>query len=203
MVPIRLALVSCTHNISLDYLFFQIRKIKSKSRICADSRKVASPFAEWSLLMPAQGNKGVVLEMCLRWGTCTYLKCPRAELGMWPQRGRPQISLTSSSPISVPRAFVQTVLDWALCLLEWEDDKWDSCIKLTKHVNMLLTENRLVIVTLFPPSILVNTFQGFCYYTWTWFWEGYSFTGQRQKGVSMSTYLFSIHQENKASYAFT
>ncbi|KAF2987233.1 hypothetical protein EK904_000044 [Melospiza melodia maxima] len=34
------------------------------------------------------------------------------------QRRRPQISLTSSSPISVPTASAQTAWDWALCLHE-------------------------------------------------------------------------------------
>lgn len=46
-VPIWLALVSCTQNISLDYLFFQVRKNETKKQEThADSRKVASPGAE-------------------------------------------------------------------------------------------------------------------------------------------------------------
>lgn len=155
-----------------------------------------------TFLMPAQGNKGVMMEMCSRRGTCTYLKCPWAEMGMWPQRRRPQISLTSSSPISVVTASVQTAWDWALCLHEWEDDEWDSYIKLTKHVNLLLTENKLVIVALSPPSILVNTSQGFCYYMWIWFLGSYSLTGQRQKEVSMSTYLSFFHSSQEKVFLY-
>lgn len=49
-VPLWLASVFCSQNISLDYLYFQIWKNKPKRRTRSDSRKVALPGREWDLL---------------------------------------------------------------------------------------------------------------------------------------------------------